>query len=414
MVDNLLVFVKLNNNVPTIQYAIGYVRESLQSNCERFYYTNDKDTATIRDLLDAMHDDDLEGHHVIFLEYSYAQELLIEKLYVGNIHYINYQNSRYRIHYQVTHEITSPLVIDNFMRYSTLSLERDFEEDSHISIEDSAPLMRQLYYAINCPQNYLRQDVTYSPLEGEGQFSEFAQRNEYCKRLFNIAEPSVARGEYQRDYDRIVHSKAFRHMVDKAQIFSASKGDHYRTRMTHTLGVTQIARSIASRLHMNVPLTEAIALAHDLGHTPFGHQGERTLDQLARKYAEIGFKHNFQSLKVASVLEERYVQCTGMDLSVQVLEGIWKHTKIRKHRDAPLLCEIEDFLPYGIAEEQIALLHPEDNFCSTIEGQIVFIADEIAQRSHDLDDALTAGLLSMDNVLDALSLKKTTYVKNAN
>ena len=200
-------------------------------------------------------------------------------------------------------------------------------------------------------------------------------------------------------------------MVDKAQIFTSSKGDHYRTRMTHTLCVAQIARSIASRLHMNVPLTEAIALGHDLGHTPFGHQGERTLDKMARDCANIGFKHNFQSLNVASVLEEEYIECSGLDLSVQVLEGMWKHTKIRKSPHDALICDLEGFLPYGISEEARNHLHPENSFCSTVEGQIVFIADEIAQRSHDLDDALSARLLTMDNVIEALSLKKLHTLK---
>ena len=330
---------------------------------------------------------------------------------IGKTVRLEQQGNSYQIYYSVKNEITSSLVIDNFMKYSNLNIERDFEEDSHISIEDSAPLMKQLLYAVNRPQNIAKEAIKYPHIEAEEKLSEFAQRNEYCLRFFNIFPSSETRSEYQRDYDRLVHSKAFRRMVDKAQIFTSSKGDHYRTRMTHTLCVAQIARSIASRLHMNVPLTEAIALGHDLGHTPFGHQGERTLDKMARDCANIGFKHNFQSLNVASVLEEEYIECSGLDLSVQVLEGMWKHTKIRKSPHDALICDLEGFLPYGISEEARNHLHPENSFCSTVEGQIVFIADEIAQRSHDLDDALSARLLTMDNVIEALSLKKLHTLK---
>ncbi len=409
--NNLLIFIKLNCSAATVQPAIDYVEDSYNNQQEHFYYTSDTDTETIRGLLHSMNVDNLAGYRVAFIEYRKAPEIFIKKLYIGETTRLEQQGTSYQIYYLVTHEITSPLVIDNFMKYSNLSIKRDFKEDSHISIENSSPLIRQLSYAVNKPQNIINTPQGYPHLENEIGLSEFAQRNEHCMRLFNIFPPSETRSEYQRDYDRIVHSKAFRRMVDKAQIFTASKGDHYRTRMTHTLCVAQIARSIASRLHMNVPLTEAIALGHDLGHTPFGHQGERTLDKMARKYGDVGFKHNFQSLNVASVLEEEYIECSGLDLSIQVLEGMWKHTKIRKQPAGSLICELKDFLPYGISEEALHHLHPENNFCSTIEGQIVFIADEIAQRSHDLDDALSAGLLSMENVIEALSLKKLNTLK---
>ena len=409
--NNLLIFIKLNCSATAVQPAISYVEDSYKSQCGHHYYTSTKDTETIRDLLLSMDVNDLAGYHVVFIEYRKTPEIFIKRLYVGKITHLERQESRYKINYLVTNKIISPLVIDNFMKYSNLSIVRDFEEDSHISIEDSSPLMQQLFYALNSPKNIANRAMKYPSLETEASLSEFAQRNEYCLRFFNILPPSETRSEYQRDYDRIVHSKAFRRMVDKAQIFTSSKGDHYRTRMTHTLCVAQIARSIASRLHMNVPLTEAIALGHDLGHTPFGHQGERTLDKMARDCANIGFKHNYQSLNVASVLEEEYIECSGLDLSVQVLEGMWKHTKIRKSPHDTLICDLKEFLPYGIAEETLNRIHPESCFCSTVEGQIVFIADEIAQRSHDLDDALSAGLLNMENVIEALSLKKLHTLK---
>lgn len=409
--NNLLIFIKLNCSAPAVQPAINYVEDSYNNQHEHFYYTSDKDTLTIRDLLYSMNINDLVDYYVAFIEYRKTPEIFIKKLYIGKTVRLEQQGTSYQIYYSVENEITSSLVIDNFMKYSNLNIERDFEEDSHISIEDSAPLMRQLLYAVNRPKNIANGAIEYPRIEVEKNLSEFAQRNEYCFRFFNIFPPSKTRSEYQRDYDRLVHSKAFRRMVDKAQIFTSSKGDHYRTRMTHTLCVAQIARSIASRLHMNVPLTEAIALGHDLGHTPFGHQGERTLDKMARDCANIGFKHNFQSLNVASVLEEEYIECSGLDLSVQVLEGMWKHTKIRKSPHDALICDLKEFLPYGISEEALNRLHPENSFCSTVEGQIVFIADEIAQRSHDLDDALSAGLLSMENVIEALSLKKLHTLK---
>ena len=409
--NNLLIFIKLNCSAPAVQPAISFVEDSYNNQHEHFYYTSDKDTQTIRDLLSSMKIDNLVDYYIAFIEYRKTPEIFIKKLYIGKTVRLEQQGNSYQIYYSVKNEITSSLVIDNFMKYSNLNIERDFEEDSHISIEDSAPLMKQLLYAVNRPQNIAKEAIKYPHIDAEEKLSEFAQRNEYCLRFFNIFPSSETRSEYQRDYDRLVHSKAFRRMVDKAQIFTSSKGDHYRTRMTHTLCVAQIARSIASRLHMNVPLTEAIALGHDLGHTPFGHQGERTLDKMARDCANIGFKHNFQSLNVASVLEEEYIECSGLDLSVQVLEGMWKHTKIRKSPHDALICDLEGFLPYGISEEARNHLHPENSFCSTVEGQIVFIADEIAQRSHDLDDALSARLLTMDNVIEALSLKKLHTLK---
>ena len=409
--NNLLIFIKLNCSAPAVQPAISFVEDSYNNQHEHFYYTSDKDTQTIRDLLSSMKIDNLVDYYIAFIEYRKTPEIFIKKLYIGKTVRLEQQGNSYQIYYSVKNEITSSLVIDNFMKYSNLNIERDFEEDSHISIEDSAPLMKQLLYAVNRPQNIAKEAIKYPHIEAEEKLSEFAQRNEYCLRFFNIFPSSETRSEYQRDYDRLVHSKAFRRMVDKAQIFTSSKGDHYRTRMTHTLCVAQIARSIASRLHMNGPLTEAIALGHDLGHTPFGHQGERTLDKMARDCANIGFKHNFQSLNVASVLEEEYIECSGLDLSVQVLEGMWKHTKIRKSPHDALICDLEGFLPYGISEEARNHLHPENSFCSTVEGQIVFIADEIAQRSHDLDDALSARLLTMDNVIEALSLKKLHTLK---
>lgn len=409
--ENLIVFIKLNRSAEAVRPAISYLESSWAQGRECFYYTNGPDTELIRELLETLELGDLAGRQIVFLLFRNPERPEIEELFVGRISRVEQGESTFRIFYRISSRVRMPLVIDNFMSFSNLDISRDFDDNSHISAEDSPALRRQLAYITDRPRGAERREAAYLPLPQEEGLSDFAQRNEDCRRFHNFLPPSAGRGEFQRDYDRIVHSKAFRRMVDKAQIFTSSKGDHYRTRMTHTLGVAQIARSIASRLNMNVALTEAIALGHDLGHTPFGHQGERTLDRMSRQNGAGGFKHNYQSLKVASELEEEYIECSGLDLSVQVLEGMWKHTRIRKRPGEPLLCTLRDFLPPDLPQESADALWPEQDFCSTVEGQIVCIADEIAQRSHDLDDAFSAGLLSVEGLLEALSLKKLHTLK---
>jgi dGTPase len=171
---------------------------------------------------------------------------------------------------------------------------------------------------------------------------------------------------FQRDRDRVIHSKSFRRLKHKTQVFFAPAGDHYRTRLTHTLEVSQIARSIAKVLRLNEELTEAIALGHDLGHPPFGHAGERVLDQLVPG----GFSHHAQSLRIVDVLENgRH----GLNLSWEVRDGIARHSK-GKHG-----------LPVGA---------PPEHRASTIEGQIARVADIIAYVNHDIDDAVRAGVLN--------------------
>ncbi len=260
--------------------------------------------------------------------------------------------------------------------------------------------------------------IKYTIFNGEKKLSPLAQRNEYCRREHNIRFADPERGEFQRDYDRILYSKAFRRMVDKAQIFSSTKGDHYRTRMTHTLMVCQIARSISIRLNLNRALTEAIAIGHDLGHTPFGHQGERTLDNILKGEGDFlvegleidgtcqygGFKHNFQGVRVATCLEDAYFGIQGMDLSLQTLDGIWKHTDTDKGQ------EISQFTTYR------ELFENDSKYPITLEGQVVALADEIAQRSHDIDDALSSSLISFEELAELLKLTKfekiTTIVES--
>lgn len=184
------------------------------------------------------------------------------------------------------------------------------------------------------------------------------------------------RSLYQRDRDRIIHSAAFRRLEYKTQVFVNHEGDYYRTRLTHTLEVAQIARTIANGLRLNVDLTEAIALAHDLGHTPFGHSGEDALNELMLK--DGGFNHNVHGLRVVDILEERYPDFPGLNLSWEVREGIVKHSSL--------------YDKAGRKKE----LAPEES--PTLETQIVDIADEIAYDNHDIDDGLTSGLLKEDDL----------------
>lgn len=183
------------------------------------------------------------------------------------------------------------------------------------------------------------------------------------------------RTEFQRDRERIIHSRAFRRLEYKTQVFVNHEGDHYRTRLTHSIEVSQIARSIARALHLNEDLAESIALAHDLGHTPFGHAGERELNTLMSDAG--GFEHNRQSLRVVEKLEERYNDFPGLNLTWETREGIIKHSSCFDHP------AISDYAPH----EQPSL-----------EAQIIDFADEIAYNNHDLDDGISSGLLEIDDV----------------
>ena len=185
---------------------------------------------------------------------------------------------------------------------------------------------------------------------------------------------------YQRDRDRVIHSTAFRRMEYKTQVFVNHEGDHYRTRLTHTLEVAQIARTLARALGLNEDLTEAIAYAHDLGHTPFGHSGEDALRSLMAGHG--GFEHNLHGLRVVDLLETRYPEFDGLNLSYEVREGIAKHQTSYDHPAA------DGFDP---------------NEQPTLEAQAVQVADAIAYDTHDLDDGLTAGIL-LDSWLDRIAL----------
>ena len=187
------------------------------------------------------------------------------------------------------------------------------------------------------------------------------------------------RGEYQRDRDRIIHSTAFRRLVYKTQVFVNHEGDLYRTRMTHSLEVAQIARTVAVALQLNEPLTEAICLAHDLGHTPFGHAGQDELNDCMREFG--GFEHNLQSLRVVDELEAKYADFPGLNLMFETREGILKHCSARNAR------ELGDVGERFLKREQPGL-----------EGQLANIADAIAYNNHDVDDGFRAGLLSLEQL----------------
>ncbi|MGE5653119.1 MAG: deoxyguanosinetriphosphate triphosphohydrolase [Bacillota bacterium] len=199
----------------------------------------------------------------------------------------------------------------------------------------------------------------------ERTLSPLAAKTAATRGRVRPESPCEVRTEYQRDRDRIIHSKAFRRLKHKTQVFIAPEGDHYRTRLTHTLEVAQIARTVARALRLNEDLTEAIALGHDLGHTPFGHAGEATLDGLL----EGGFRHNEQSLRVVDILEDG-----GLNLTWEVRDGILNHSG-------------------GITP-------------ATLEGKIVHLADRIAYINHDIDDAIRAGVISNEQlprtIIDAL------------
>lgn len=220
-----------------------------------------------------------------------------------------------------------------------------------------------------------RQDIER---EEELKLAPYAMRSKDSRGRRYQEEEHPYRSVYQRDRDRIIHSTAFRRLEYKTQVFVNHEGDYYRTRLTHTLEVAQIAKSIARTLRLNEDLVEAIALAHDLGHTPFGHSGEEVLHELMKDHG--GFDHNLQGLRVVDLLEKRYPNFKGLNLTWEVREGIVKHTTRLE-----LL-------------EQVKELEP-DKF-PILETQVVDIADEIAYDNHDLDDGLTSGLIEEERLKD--------------
>lgn len=201
--------------------------------------------------------------------------------------------------------------------------------------------------------------------------------------------PAPTRSEFQRDRDRIVHSTAFRRLVYKTQVFLNHEGDLFRTRLTHSLEVAQLGRSIARSLGLNEDLVEAVALAHDLGHTPFGHAGQDVLNECMKDHG--GFEHNLQSLRVVDKLEERYLPFDGLNLAFETREGVLKHCS---KANAELLEQSE---PQGVGQRFLNGTQP------SLEAQLCNLADEIAYNAHDIDDGVRSGLISMEQ-LEAVPL----------
>ena len=196
--------------------------------------------------------------------------------------------------------------------------------------------------------------------------------------------PAPTRTEYQRDRDRIVHSTAFRRLVYKTQVFLNHEGDLFRTRLTHSLEVAQLGRSVARSLGLNEDLVEAIALAHDLGHTPFGHAGQDTLNECMGEWG--GFEHNLQSLRVVDELEERYPRYNGLNLTFETREGILKHCSRANAQ------RLEAAEPGGVGRRFLERTQP------SLEAQLCNLADEIAYNAHDIDDGVRSGLITLEQL----------------
>ena len=215
--------------------------------------------------------------------------------------------------------------------------------------------------------------------QATGELAPYAAHEEQGKGRRYEEAAAPYRGEYQRDRDRIVHSTAFRRLVYKTQVFVNHEGDLYRTRLTHSLEVAQIARTVARALRLNETLVEAISLAHDLGHTPFGHAGQDALNACMHDFG--GFEHNLQSLRVVDELEAKYADFPGLNLTFETREGILKHCSARNAR------ELGELGKRFLERHQPGL-----------EAQIANIADAIAYNNHDVDDGFRAGLLSLDDL----------------
>ena len=213
----------------------------------------------------------------------------------------------------------------------------------------------------------------------ERELAPYAARPERSRGRRHREPPPRGRSEYQRDRDRIIHSTAFRRLEYKTQVFINHEGDLFRTRLTHSLEVAQIARSVARSLGLHEDLTEAIALAHDLGHTPFGHTGQDALNACMRPYG--GFEHNLQSLRVVDVLEQHYAAFDGLNLTFEAREGILKHCSPRNARALG-----------DVGERFLKRRRP------SLEAQLANLADEIAYNNHDIDDGLRSGLLQMEQL----------------
>jgi dGTPase len=224
-----------------------------------------------------------------------------------------------------------------------------------------------------------------------GSLAPYAAIDERSRGRRFPEPPPRFRSEFQRDRDRIIHSNAFRRLVYKTQVFVNHEGDLYRTRITHSLEVAQIGRTVARALNLNETLTEAICLAHDLGHTPFGHAGQDALNECMREYG--GFEHNLQSLRVVDELEERYAEFSGLNLTFECREGVLKHCSAQNAR-----------LLGDVGERFLNRTQPG------LEAQLANLADAIAYNNHDVDDGVRAGLLSVEDLREVSVFERSYSV----
>jgi len=236
----------------------------------------------------------------------------------------------------------------------------------------------------------------------ENHLKPYAVRSVNTKgRVYKEKENSI-RSPYQRDRDRIIHSSSFRRLKHKTQVFVNSEGDHYRTRLTHSMEVSQIARTLARTLGLNEDLCETLSLSHDLGHTPFGHAGEEILNQCMRNYG--GFNHNIQTLRIVTFIENKYYKFNGLNLTIETLDGLIKHNGPVKNMGLFRTIFKNDLLKKRISFGQFP----------SLEAQVASIADDIAYNNHDLEDGLRAGLFTIKKFSSISFISKfiNKHVKN--
>ncbi|MDE1151146.1 MAG: deoxyguanosinetriphosphate triphosphohydrolase [Micavibrio sp.] len=256
------------------------------------------------------------------------------------------------------------------------------------------------------PENRPAKDPLAAYLDADG-LAVFASRPQFSRGRLHVESPSKTRGDFERDRDRIIHCSAFRRLKFKTQVFVYHEGDHYRTRLSHSIEVAQVARSLARLLRCDEDLAETCALAHDLGHTPFAHVGEDALKECMEPYG--GFDHNDQTLRVVTKLEKKYPNFEGLNLSWESLEGLVKHNGpvVKKGQKKPHL-----EITLGEISKQMDLML---GTYASLEAQIAGIADDIAYNSHDLDDGLQAKLFTVDDlqqvdwVADIIAAKRKAY-----
>lgn len=415
IMGNVLIIKNNDENSEIYKYA----KLSLMTESKRYYNTQDnsQNENYIRKIKTKFGNDGL----ILFITYDGTNE--IKDMFIGTDVEINDKNNvEYimRVYLSKEKEIRT---IESIIDKIDLDISKDFDTNCYVIMSDMDSLFDELRERVIAQKSTILFYNDEGKIHDDGvyQLNSLAQKDNQAIRIYTTDPLGLYRTEFQRDRERVVNCKAFRRMVDKAQIFSAEKGDYYRTRMTHSLEVNQIAKAIAYALKLNLDLTEAIALGHDLGHTPFGHQGERTLDdilcgkiktgiaisdELLHQRCFGGFKHNYQSAKILTQLEEKYVDSPGLNVTVQVVEGVLKHTRLKPD------ISLEDFLKPSYIEKIKVSNNGKEEVCATLEGQTVAIADEIAQRGHDVDDALTSGVMSIEEFIDKLKISKCDELKS--